>query len=385
MGLYNDLIVLPFDIPRDMLILVLSFLMSFALTFSISPAIIRIANEKGLVAKAVKRSSHTNPTPCIGGIPIFMGIMFTTLLLTPHHQWASLQYILGAMVIVFMVGFKDDIEGLSAWKKMVGLIVAISILVFKGGVQLEGMYGLFGMEGKFPGWLSMLITGFTLLVIANAFNLIDGINGLSGVVGTIASVTFGTFFFMTDHFYLGVLCMTTAGSLLAFLHFNITPARTFMGDTGALVIGLLLGIFTIEFISVNSVSTVMAKYKFVNPVAVAVSIMIIPLFDTIRVFTTRILRGGSPFQPDRRHIHHLLIDSGLDHMQATMVLGITNLFFISTIFYLDAVLELHVLIGIQLLAALVATYFLHRNVVQINAKTKALEENAPLEVQTEAA
>ncbi len=359
--------------------------MSFALTFSISPAIIRIANEKGLVAKAVKRSSHTTPTPCVGGIPIFMGIMFTTLLLTPHHQWASLQYILGAMVIVFMVGFKDDIEGLSAWKKMVGLIVAISILVFKGGVQLEGMYGLFGMEVKFPGWLSMLVTGFTLLVIANAFNLIDGINGLSGVIGIIASVTFGTFFFMTDHFYLGVLSMTTAGSLLAFLHFNITPARTFMGDTGALFIGLLLGVFTVEFISVNASSTIMAKYQFVNPVAVAVSIMIIPLFDTVRVFSTRIARGTSPFQPDRRHIHHLLIDSGLEHIEATMVLGITNLFFISTVFYLDPILELNVLIGLQLLVALVITYFLHRNVVRINAEKQEVAESTSLEVETEVA
>ena len=366
-----------------MLILVLSFLMSFALVFSISPSIIRIANEKGLVAKAVKRSSHTNPTPCIGGIPIFMGIMFTTLLLTPHHQWASLQYILGATVIVFMVGFKDDIEGLSAWKKMVGLIVAISILVFKGGVQLEGMYGLFGMDGHFPSWLSMLITSFTLLVITNAFNLIDGINGLSGVVGTIAAVTFGTYFFMTDHFYLGVLAMTTAGSLLAFLHFNISPARTFMGDTGALVIGLLLGIFTIEFIAVNSGPDVLPKYRFLHPVAVAVSIMIIPLFDTVRVFTTRILRGESPFQPDRRHIHHLLIDSGLDHMQATTVLGITNLFFISSIFYLDPIMELHALICLQLFVALAITFFLHRNVVRINAAKAAKAAESSLEIQTE--
>lgn len=179
--------------------------------------------------------------------------------------------------------------------------------------------------------------------------------------------------------------MTTAGSLLAFLHFNISPARTFMGDTGALVIGLLLGIFTIEFISVNSGGDIMPKYQFVNPVAVAVSIMIIPLFDTIRVFTTRILRGNSPFQPDRRHIHHLLIDSGLDHMQATMVLGITNLFFISTIFYLDPIMELHALIALQLTVALATTYFLHRNVVSINLKKSALQKDAPLEVQTDPA
>lgn len=368
-----------------MLILVLSFFMSFALVFSISPSIIRIANEKGLVAKAVQRSSHKEPTPCVGGIPIFMGIIFSTLLLTPQYQWQSLQYILGASVIVFMVGFKDDIEGLSAWKKMVGLIVAISILVFKGGVRLEGMYGLFGIETSFPGWLSMLVTGFTLLVIANSFNLIDGINGLSGVIGAITSVTFGVWFFMADQFYLGVLCMTTAGSLIAFLNFNISPASTFMGDTGALVIGLLLGVFTIEFISLNSGPDILPKYSFVNPVAVAVSIMIVPLFDTIRVFTTRIMRKQSPFKPDRRHVHHLLIDSGMDHMQATAVLGITNLTFISLIFYLDPIMELHVLIGLQLFVALAATFFIHRNVVSINAKKKVLMDAKTIEVQTQPA
>ncbi|MCX8210490.1 MAG: MraY family glycosyltransferase [Lewinella sp.] len=376
---------LPFDFPKDMLILVLSFFMSFALVFSISPSIIRIANEKGLVAKAVQRSSHKEPTPCVGGISIFMGIIFSTLLLTPQYQWQSLQYILGASVIVFMVGFKDDIEGLSAWKKMVGLIVAISILVFKGGVRLEGMYGLFGIETSFPGWLSMLVTGFTLLVIANSFNLIDGINGLSGVIGAITSVTFGVWFFMADQFYLGVLCMTTAGSLIAFLNFNISPASTFMGDTGALVIGLLLGVFTIEFISLNSGPDILPKYSFVNPVAVAVSIMIVPLFDTIRVFTTRIMRKQSPFKPDRRHVHHLLIDSGMDHMQATAVLGITNLTFISLIFYLDPIMELHVLIGLQLFVALAATFFIHRNVVSINAKKKVLMDAKTIEVQTQPA
>jgi UDP-N-acetylmuramyl pentapeptide phosphotransferase/UDP-N-acetylglucosamine-1-phosphate transferase len=377
--------VLPFDFPKDMLILVLSFFMSFALVFSISPSIIRIANEKGLVAKAVQRSSHKEPTPCVGGISIFMGIIFSTLLLTPQYQWQSLQYILGASVIVFMVGFKDDIEGLSAWKKMVGLIVAISILVFKGGVRLEGMYGLFGMETSFPEWLSMLVTGFTLMVIANSFNLIDGINGLAGVVGTITSVTFGIWFFMADQFYLGVLCMTTAGSLIAFLNFNISPARTFMGDTGALVIGLLLGVFTIKFISLNSGPDILPKYGFVNPVAVAVSIMIIPLFDTIRVFTTRIMRRQSPFKPDRRHIHHLLIDSGMDHMQATAVLGITNLTFISLLFYLDPIMELHVLISLQLFVALAATFFMHRNVVSINAKKKVLMDAKAIEAQTQPA
>lgn len=365
-----------------MLTLILSFLMAFALVFAITPSVIRIAQQKGLMADPIGRSSHKVSTPCIGGIPIFIGILFTSMLLTPHDNWGELQYILSAMVIVFMVGTKDDIEGLSPRHKMVGLLVAISILISRGDVQLQSLYGLFGSETVFPHWLCLLISGFTLLVVTNAFNLIDGINGLSGVVGTICSITFGVYFFMVDETYLGVLSMTTAGSLVAFLRFNVSPARTFMGDTGALVVGLLLGVMVIKFIDISSSASIDAKFQFVNPIAVAVSILIIPLFDTIRVFTTRILRGQSPFEPDRRHIHHLLIDSGLDHMQATTVLGLTNMLFISSVFFLDDMMELHSLIALQLGVALLGTFFLHRNVRQINAGKLVVKQTAA-EAQTE--
>lgn len=350
-----------------MLTFVLSLLMAFALVFAIMPSAIRIAHKKDLVADANNRSSHKDSTPIIGGVPIFLGVMFTTLLLTPTEQWGELQYILAGIVIVFLVGLKDDIEALSPLHKMTGLLVAISILIVRGGVALKGMYGLFGLEGSFPDWLTLIVSGFTLLVITNSFNLIDGINGLAGTVGAIASISFGIWFFMAEEIYLGILSMATAGSLLAFLRFNMSPASTFMGDTGALVVGLSLGVMTIKFIDLASAPGVVPAYSFDNPVAVAVSFLIIPLFDTIRVFTTRILRGQSPLQPDRRHIHHLLIDSGYRHLEATAILGLANLFFISLIFYLDPLLDLHLLLALQIGAALLLTYILHRNVRRINA------------------
>ncbi|MEM6771181.1 MAG: MraY family glycosyltransferase, partial [Bacteroidota bacterium] len=353
--------------PKNMLTFVLSCLMAFSLVYAIMPAAIRIAHQKGLVADPNNRSSHHVSTPIIGGLPIFLGVIFTTLLLTPKDQWGELQYILAGLVIVFLVGMKDDIEDLSPLKKMTGLIVAISILVVRGGVQLDGMYGLLGIQGAFPDWLCLIISGFTLLVITNAFNLIDGINGLSGTIGAIISISFGVWFFMAEQTYLGILSMTTAGSLIAFLRFNMTPAKTFMGDTGALVVGLLLGVMTIEFIDIASTKAIAEAYAFTNPIAVAVSILIIPLFDTIRVFTTRMLRGQSPLSPDRRHIHHLLIDSGFKHLEATAILGIANLCFISMVFYLDSSLGLHSLIALQIGVALLLTFILHRNVRRINA------------------
>ncbi|CAH1001613.1 putative undecaprenyl-phosphate N-acetylglucosaminyl 1-phosphate transferase [Neolewinella maritima] len=356
---------------------ILSFLISFALVFAIMPNVIRIAIEKKLVAHPEARSSHDIITPCLGGIPIFLGVLFCSLLLTPMGQWDSLQYILCALVIVFMIGTKDDITELSAGKKTAGLMIAIAILVTRGEVRLEGLYDLFYVSGELPYWLSIAFSVFTLLVISNAFNLIDGIDGLAGTIGIIAMLTFGTWFFVVGMAHLGILALATAGGLLAFLYYNISKTqKTFMGDTGALVIGTLLGIMTVEFIDICSTGAIPAVYRFENPISVAVGILIIPLFDTIRVFVTRALRGVSPMKPDRRHIHHLLIDSNFSHIQATFILALVNLFFISLALFLDPVLDLHLILGIEIALAVGLTYWLNAHAVVIKREKRRLQEAA---------
>ncbi|WP_420459443.1 glycosyltransferase family 4 protein [Neolewinella sp.] len=365
---------------------ILSFLISFALVFAIMPNVIKIAIEKKLVAHPEARSSHDIITPCLGGIPIFLGILFCSLLLTPIGEWDSLQYILSALVIVFMIGTKDDITELSAGKKTAGLIIAIAILVTRGEVRLESLYDLFYISGTLPYWLSITFSVFTLLVISNAFNLIDGIDGLAGTVGIIAMLSFGTWFFVVGMAHLGILALAAAGGLLAFLYYNISRTqKTFMGDTGALVIGTLLGVMTVEFIDICSTATIPAVYRFEHPISVAVGILIIPLFDTIRVFVTRALRGVSPMKPDRRHIHHLLIDSNLSHIQATFVLALVNLFFISLALYLDPVLDLHLILAIEIAAAVGLTYWLNAHARTIKRTKRQIEEAATEAATTTAA
>lgn len=347
--------------------------MPLSLVLSLTPSVIWIGKAKGLVAKVKDRSSHKDPTPLVGGIPIMIAILFSTLVLLPSDMWGNLQYILAAMIIVFLVGLRDDIRDISPRIKMTGQVIAILILVTKGGVRLESFYGLFWQDWAFPVPVSMLLSGFTLLVISNSLNLIDGINGLAGTIGTIVSCTLGIWFFMVEEIYLGLLAMATAGSLLGFLRFNMDPARTFMGDSGSLVIGLLLGVLAIKFIDIASTVEVAAKYHFSNPVAVCMGIFVIPLFDTIRVFVTRMLRGVSPLKPDRRHIHHLLIDSGFKHLEATTILGVANLLIISLVFSLDAMMDVHVLIALILAIALLLTFFLHRNVRKVRGEKRLLE------------
>ncbi len=297
-----------------------------------------------------------------------IGILFCTLIMMPLDMWGTVQYILAALIIVFITGLRDDIEEISPIFKISGQLIAIAILVTKGGVRLESLYGLFGQAWSFPYAVSVVLSAFTLLVIINSFNLIDGINGLAGTIGTIICCTFGVWFFLVGEIPFGILSMVTAGSLLAFLRFNTKPAKTFMGDSGALVVGLVLGVLAIKFIDYASTMEVPVEYAFSSPVAVCMGILVIPLFDTIRVFVTRIVRGGSPFQPDRRHIHHLLIDSGFEHLEATTLLGLANLLIISLMFFLDGLLVAHGMIGLTLGIALLLTFILHRNVQLIKAR-----------------
>ena len=305
---------------------ILSFITAFALTYVAIPAIINIALTKHLYDEPDERKSHSTPVPTLGGIGIFAGVIFSIILWTPFDVFGDLQYILCAFIILFLIGAKDDIAPVSPTKKLLGQVFASFILVFKANVRLTSLYGIFGI-GQLPEFWSIILSMFTILVIINALNLIDGINGLSGSVAVIISVTFGTWFLLVEHIELAIVAFSLAGSVIAFLKYNVTPARIFMGDTGAYLIGVIAAILAIKFIEINR-EIRPSPYSFDAVPAVAIAVLILPLFDTLRVFITRALRGKSPLHADRTHIHHLLLDSGLSHMQSTVVLVIVNIFFI---------------------------------------------------------
>lgn len=305
---------------------ILSFITAFALTYVAIPAIINIALTKHLYDEPDERKSHSTPVPTLGGIGIFAGVIFSIILWTPFNVFGDLQYVLCAFIILFLIGAKDDISPVSPTKKLLGQVFASFILVFKANVRLTSLYGMFGI-GVIPEFWSIALSMFTILVIINAFNLIDGINGLSGSIAVLISVTFGTWFLLVEHIELAIVAFSLAGSVIAFLKYNFTPARIFMGDTGAYLIGVIAAILAIKFIEINREIRV-SPYVIEAVPSVAFAILILPLFDTLRVFITRVLRGKSPLHPDRTHIHHLLLDSGLSHMQATAVLFLVNVFFI---------------------------------------------------------
>ena len=310
---------------------ILCFITAFALTYYLIPPIIRIARTKHLFDEPTERGAHTYRTPTLGGIAIFAGVLFSIVFWTPFNVFNDLQYILGAFIIIFLIGAKDDIEPISARSKLIGQIFAAGILVFKSNIMLTSLYGVMGIY-DIPEWAGILLTMFTILVTINAFNLIDGINGLAGSVGALIALFFGSWFLLIDRIEFALIAFSLAGSTIAFLKYNFTPARIFMGDTGSLLIGTVCAILVIQFIETHK-ELPLNPYTFNAVPSVAIGILILPLFDTFRVFLTRAIRGNSPFKPDRRHIHHLLIDSGFNHTQATIILVIVNVLFIILVCY----------------------------------------------------
>ncbi len=309
--------------------IILSFITAFMVTYFAIPSIIQVARVKHLVDEPGERRSHKVSTPSLGGIGIFGGVIFAIIMWMPFKEtYGGLQYILASFVVIFLIGAKDDIVPTTPVKKLVGQIFAAFILVAKTDIKITDFHGIVGIH-ELPEWFAFAFSIFTILVIINAFNLIDGINGLAGGIAILISATFGIWFLMVDRMDMAIIAFSTIGAVVAFLNYNL-QATIFMGDTGSLLLGLICSILALNFIEHNIGLEHPLAVQSVP--AVTMGILILPLFDTLRVFTTRIMKGKSPLYPDRTHIHHLLLDTGLSHLSASAVLVIVNILFIGLVY-----------------------------------------------------
>ncbi|MEJ7768197.1 MAG: MraY family glycosyltransferase [Chitinophagaceae bacterium] len=301
-----------------------SIIISFTITFLAIPVIIKVSEEKMLFDVPDARKIHSNPIPSLGGLGIFAGFVITCLLTISFHNATEFQFFIAAALVIFFLGIKDDILIISPLKKFIGQVLAAFLIIFKGGVQIKGMHGFLGIY-ELPEIFSLVLTYFTVIVIINSFNLIDGVDGLAGSLGFMATSIVGMYFLQNDIIPYAALSFALAGSLAAFLIYNFQPAKIFMGDTGSLLIGLITSILIIKFINVSTSSVVALE---ASP-ALGFAILLIPLIDTLRVFAIRIMHRRSPFSPDRNHVHHLLLDRGYSHQKITMILVSINLLFIA--------------------------------------------------------
>lgn len=315
-----------------------SFILAFIITWFTLPVIIKIARLKGLVSRPNRRTVHFEPVPTIGGVGIFIGFILSFLLFADLEYLSNLQYFLFAIILIFFMGFKDDIIAIGATAKFAGLFIAIIFLIILGDIQIQSFYGLFGIY-ELNYWISVGITAIVFLSIINAVNLIDGIDGLCAMLSMVSLSAFGFCLYLLNHSHWGVqliiLTSTLIGALLAFLRYNISKKKKiFMGDTGSLLIGFIIAFLAVMLIRVNDTTT--SPYKFTFSPVIVFGFLIIPLCDMIKVFFVRIYRGKSPFKADKRHIHHLLIDLGLSHIQSSLLLSTTSVFLIFLLLWIQA-------------------------------------------------
>ncbi len=308
-----------------MLDILLTASVSFIITFLAVPVILQVAEKKKLYDIPDERKVHTRPVASLGGVGIFGGFLLAALLSIQGYLNPEFQYFFAAALVIFFLGLKDDLMILSATKKFIGQIIAASILIHLGGIRLDSMYGLFGFE-QVPEGFGLALSYLTIIVVINSFNLIDGVDGLAASLGILTMLVFGVYFFAVDYQAYALLSFAMAGSLVAFMIFNHHPAKIFMGDSGSLMIGLVNAILVIKFINVAHDPLVALPIS--SSVAIGFAILIVPLLDTLRVFSIRIINGRSPFTPDRNHVHHLLLDRGLGHAAVTLTCVGINVGFI---------------------------------------------------------
>jgi UDP-N-acetylmuramyl pentapeptide phosphotransferase/UDP-N-acetylglucosamine-1-phosphate transferase len=349
--------------------LITSFILALGISLYAVPIVIRVAHALKLLDNPNERSSAENPIPTLGGIAIFLSFVFASTIGLSGDEMPEFIYILTAVILMFFVGLKDDILCLSPWKKLTAQVIAASIIIFFAKIRFTNLHGFLGIGeiGIIPG---AILTFFVIIVIINAFNLMDGIDGLAAGLSMLAATAFGAWFFISGHYDYAVISVSLIGAIAGFFYFNVYGKRfkIFMGDTGSLVLGTIMSIIVIRFNEFNIDQT--QPFAVASAPAISFGILIYPLVDTIRVFIIRALQFKSPFVADKNHLHHRLLILGFSHKKATYTIVFTNILFILCIVSLKH-LGMVKLIGFIIVTSgllfMIPAYFIHkRNLINKN-------------------
>ena len=331
--------------------LLCTFLLALFIAYRSYGPIILIAIKKHLVDKPDDRSVHSNNTPTLGGIGIYISLVLVISLAGAVLNSKSLLILAGGLTLLFFLGLKDDLLILAPSKKFFGQLIASFLFISITDIRIIGFSNIFSVE-VLPYWLSIAFTVFVFVLIINAYNLIDGVDGLAGSIALLATLVFGSLFYQVAHVGSATLTVALAGSLIAFLRLNFSKKnKIFMGDTGSMIVGFMLAVFAVSYISYSqSLTAIGAKDS--SPI-LAVAILFFPLMDTLRIFFIRIfIHKTSPFVADKNHIHHRLLRLGYTHKQTTAILIIINMIVIGFAFCiqnLEIHLQLVLLIGFGIL------------------------------------
>lgn len=277
------------------------------------------------------RKVHLDKTPNLGGVAIYITLIACSAIFVSYYPIPKINYIFVASIIIFTLGLTDDLVGVDPKKKFFAQFIASLTVTVIANIRFTSFYGIFGI-GEIPYLLSIVLSVLFIIFLINAFNLIDGINCLAGGVALLANMVFAFCFWQMHQLGFMLLAIAICGVLIGFLFYNKTPAKIFMGDTGSLSLGFIMAIFSINFIESNNALVLLHKPIFSSAAVIVLGLLIVPIFDALRVFTLRILNCKSPFDADRNHIHHRLLELNFTHLQATSALLSVNVLFVFIVF-----------------------------------------------------
>ena len=334
--------------------IIIPFFTALLLVGWIHPRLVKIALLKNIVDNPDARKLQRTPVPVLCGVAVFFGVVIAIGCMSSVVDCSGLPVVIMAMMAMLYTGTMDDILSLSPGLRFVIEIVVVLLLIFVGGYCIDDFHGLWNI-GRFSYWCAVPLTVVAAVGIINAINLVDGVNGLSSGYCIMACLIFGTLFFLAGEAPMTILAAVSVGALIPFFLHNVfgKTSKMFIGDGGTLVMGVVMSVFVIAILQNGS-----RVAAYVNPnvglVPFTLAVLSVPVFDTLRVMSTRILKGTSPFRPDKTHLHHMFIDLGCSHVATTLAILGVNMFVVLCWWALEAsgfsiAVQLYAVIAVSLL------------------------------------
>ena len=334
--------------------IIIPFFTALLLVGWIHPRLVKIALLKNIVDNPDARKLQHTPVPVLGGVAVFFGVVIAIGCMSSVVDCSGLPVVIMAMMAMLYTGTMDDILSLSPGLRFVIEIVVVLLLIFVGGYCIDDFHGLWNI-GRFSYWYAVPLTVVAAVGIINAINLVDGVNGLSSGYCIMACLIFGTLFFLAGEAPMTILAAVSVGALIPFFLHNVfgKTSKMFIGDGGTLVMGVVMSVFVIAILQNGS-----RVAAYVNPnvglVPFTLAVLSVPVFDTLRVMSTRILKGTSPVRPDKTHLHHMFIDLGCSHVATTLAILGVNMFVVLCWWALEAsgfsiAVQLYAVIAVSLL------------------------------------
>ena len=286
------------------------FCVSLVTTALVYRHVLRICIEKDITDKPCSRKLQQAPVPVLGGVAVFIGMLAAMIVGGIVSSISELYPVVCIMTLMLCVGVTDDILGLTPTSRIAVEVAAVLALIYTTGCSIGDFHGLWGI-GQLPGWLSICLTVFAGVGIINSVNLIDGVNGLCSGYCIFACTAFGVYSFLSGDSQTAMLAAVCIGALLPFLCHNVfgQTSKMFIGNGGTLLMGTVMVYFVISRIHGAEIP---------SEIPFTLAVLSIPVFDTVRVMGVRMLKGRSPFSPDKGHLHHLLFSIHFSHVGTTL-------------------------------------------------------------------